>query len=124
MYFPLYLKIPGGILLIISFFFFFRSYADNTYLSALVRIQSERKHQLVSTGVYGFVRHPMYLGVSLLFTGTPLLLGSVYGMFTGLLIIFLLAARISGEEKMLTAELEGYEEYKKNVKYRLIPFIW
>ena len=66
----------------------------------------------------------MYLGVSLLFTGTPLLLGSVYGMFTGLLIIFLLAARISGEEKMLTAELEGYEEYKKNVKYRLIPFIW
>jgi len=122
--FPLALKIGGGFFLIGSFFFFFRSYADNTYLSALVRIQSERRHQLVSTGVYSFVRHPMYLGGSLLFLGTPLLLGSVFGIITGILIILLLAARIKGEEKMLTAELEGYDDYKKKVKYRLIPFIW
>jgi protein-S-isoprenylcysteine O-methyltransferase Ste14 len=60
--FPLIFKILGGIALIFSFFLFFRSYKDNTFLSALVRIQSERKQQTITTGVYGFVRHPMYLG--------------------------------------------------------------
>lgn len=123
-YFPVWLKIAGGIGLIASFFFFFRSYADNTYVSALVRIQTERKQQVVTTGVYGFVRHPMYLGGILLFIGTPLLLGSSYGTIIGLAMLFLLAARIIGEEKMLTEGLAGYADYKKKVKYRLIPFVW
>jgi protein-S-isoprenylcysteine O-methyltransferase Ste14 len=122
--FPLCLKILGGLGLIVSFFFFFRAYTDNTFLSPLVRIQTERKQQVVSTGVYGFVRHPMYLGALFLFTGTPLLLGSVYGIIIGLAILFLLVARIIGEEKMLINELEGYADYKMKVKYRLIPFIW
>ncbi len=123
-YFPVWLKIAGGIGLIASFFFFFRSYADNTYVSALVRIQTERKQQVVTTGVYGFVRHPMYLGGILLFIGTPLLLGSSYGTIIGLAMLFLLAARIIGEEKMLIEGLAGYADYKKKVKYRLIPFVW
>ena len=123
-FFPLYLKITGGVFLLISSFFFFKAYTDNTFLSALVRIQEERKHKVVSTGVYGFVRHPMYLGGSLLFIGTPMLLGSVYGIILGLLVIFLLAGRILGEEKMLITELEGYNEYKKKVRYRLIPYVW
>ena len=123
-YFPLWLKIVGGIGLIMSFYFFYRSYVDNTFLSPLVRIQTERKQQVVSTGVYGFVRHPMYLAALFLFIGTPMLLGSLFGILTGLIMIFLLAARIIGEEKMLVDELEGYKEYKKKVKYRLIPFIW
>jgi protein-S-isoprenylcysteine O-methyltransferase Ste14 len=66
----------------------------------------------------------MYLGGILLFIGTPALLGSAYGMIIGFLMLFLLAARIIGEEKMLSAELEGYDDYKKKVKYRLIPFVW
>jgi protein-S-isoprenylcysteine O-methyltransferase Ste14 len=66
----------------------------------------------------------MYLGAVLLFVGTPLLLGSIYGLIVGFLMILLLAARIVGEEKMLADELEGYEEYKKKVRYRLIPYIW
>jgi protein-S-isoprenylcysteine O-methyltransferase Ste14 len=122
--FPLILKIAGGIALLFSFFFFYRSYTDNTFLSPLVRIQSERKHQVVSSGVYGFVRHPMYLAGLLLFIGTPMLLGSFYGLIIGLLLSSLLAYRILGEEKMLINELEGYEEYMKKVRYRLIPFIW
>jgi protein-S-isoprenylcysteine O-methyltransferase Ste14 len=122
--FPLWLKILGGIGLLLSSFLFFRSYADNTFLSPLVRIQAERKQRVVSTGVYGFVRHPMYLGGVLLFVGTPMLLGSIYGVLIGVLISFLLVARIVGEEGMLVKELEGYREYKKKVKYRLIPLIW
>ena len=78
----------------------------------------------MSTGVYGFVRHPMYLGGILLFIGAPMLLGSMYGLFIGILISILLAARIIGEERMLVKELDGYADYRKKVKYRLIPFIW
>lgn len=123
-YFPLWLKCLGGTGLLLSFFFFYRSYTDNTFVSPLIRIQKERKQKVISTGVYGFVRHPMYLGGILLFIGTPMLLGSIYGIIVGLIVIFLLVGRIIGEEKMLVNELEGYEEYKKKVKYRLIPFIW
>lgn len=123
-YFPFWLKVLGGMVLLVSFFFFYRSYTDNTFLSPLVRIQTERKQQVISTGVYGFVRHPMYLGGILLFEGTPLLLGSIYGVIIGFILIFLLAGRIIGEEKMLVNELEGYVDYKKKVKYRLIPFVW
>lgn len=122
--FPLWLKLLGGIGLLISFFFLYRSFTDNTFLSPLVRIQTERKQHVVSTGVYGFVRHPMYLGAIFLFVGTPLLLGSQYGVLIGAIISFLLVVRIFGEEKMLTEELEGYEDYRGRVKYRLIPFVW
>jgi len=122
--FPLWLKILGGIGLLLSSFLFYRSYADNTFVSPLVRIQAERKQQVVSTGVYGFVRHPMSLGGILLFIGTPMLLGSIYGVLFGILMSFLLIARIFGEERMLVKELEGYADYKKKVKYRLIPLIW
>jgi protein-S-isoprenylcysteine O-methyltransferase Ste14 len=66
----------------------------------------------------------MYLGGTLLFLGAPLLMGSLYGILIGILIFFLLAFRIVGEEKMLVEELEGYADYRKKVKYRLIPFIW
>jgi protein-S-isoprenylcysteine O-methyltransferase Ste14 len=122
--FPLWLKTIGGIVLIPSSFLFFRSYADNTFVSPLVRIQTERRQRVVSTGVYGFVRHPMYLAGILLFIGTSLLLGSLYGLLIGVLLSFLLIARIIGEERMLVKELEGYADYRKKVKYRLIPFIW
>jgi protein-S-isoprenylcysteine O-methyltransferase Ste14 len=107
-----------------SFFLFFRSYTDNTFLSPLVRVQTNRNQQLVSTGVYGFVRHPMYLGGILMFVGAPVLLGSVWGIVAGLVLSALLMARITGEEAVLARELEGYREYMKNVRYRLFPFLW
>jgi protein-S-isoprenylcysteine O-methyltransferase Ste14 len=122
--FPLWLKVLGMAGLTGSFFLFFRSYTDNTFLSPLVRIQDDRMQRVISTGVYGFVRHPMYLGGILMFLGTPLLLGSLYGVLAGLALTLLLMARIVGEEVMLTRDLEGYREYMKNVRYRLIPFLW
>ena len=122
--FPAWLKSVGLIFLIGSAFFMFRSYRDNSFVSPLVRIQSERGQKVVSTGVYGFVRHPMYLGGILLFLGAPLLLGSVYGLIVGIFLSILFLIRITGEEKMLVEELDGYVDYKKKVKYRLIPYIW
>ena len=122
--FPPWLNILGGALLAGSFFLFFRSYTDNTFLSPLVRIQEDRNQRVVSTGVYGFVRHPMYLGGILMFIGAPLVLGSLYGLLAGITLTILLMVRILGEEAMLTRDLEGYREYMNNVRYRLFPFIW
>jgi len=122
--FPPWLTIAGSVLLAGSFFLFFRSYTDNTFLSPLVRIQDDREQRVVSTGVYGFVRHPMYLGAILMFFGAPLLLGSDWGILAGCVLTALLMARIVKEEEMLGRELEGYREYTWNVRYRLIPYLW
>jgi protein-S-isoprenylcysteine O-methyltransferase Ste14 len=122
--FPLWLQLLGVVMLAGSFFFFFRSYTDNTFLSPLVRIQEDRRQAVVSTGVYAVVRHPMYLGGVLMFLGTPLLLCSVWGLVAGIALTILLMARIVGEEAMLGKELEGYGEYCKKVRFRLVPFIW
>ncbi len=122
--FPVWLKILGGLVLLPALYLIYQPTVENTYLSTLVRIQSERKQHVISTGVYGFVRHPLYLGCLLMMLGAPLLLGSIYGLILSLIGLILVAGRILGEERMLTNELEGYEEYKKKVVYRLIPFIW
>ncbi len=107
-----------------ALYLIFRATTDNTFLSARVRIQTERKQHVISTGVYGFVRHPLYLGCLLLMGGAPLLVGSVWGLIITLIGLVALIGRIVGEEKMLIDELEGYTEYKTKVRYRLIPFIW
>jgi protein-S-isoprenylcysteine O-methyltransferase Ste14 len=106
---PVLIASLGGVLLLLSAFLFFRSFADNTFLSPLIRIQEERKQHVVSTGVYGFVRHPMYLGAILMYLGAPLLLGSGLGLLLGALLAALLAGRIVGEERLLVSELEGYD---------------
>jgi len=123
-YFPGWLKVVGGVALLPALYFLFQSVATNTFASTMVRIQTERKQHVISTGVYGFVRHPMYLGNSFMLVGTPLMLGSIYGLIIGLIAIFFMAVRIIGEERMLVNELEGYEDYQKKVRYRLIPFVW
>jgi protein-S-isoprenylcysteine O-methyltransferase Ste14 len=121
---PLALEALGGVMLLASSVLFFRSFTDNPFLSPLVRIQSERKQRVVSTGVYGFVRHPMYLGAILMFIGAPVLLGSALGLVLGIALAGLLAARIVGEERLLVSELEGYTEYRNKIRYRLFPYIW
>jgi protein-S-isoprenylcysteine O-methyltransferase Ste14 len=107
-----------------SSFFLFRSVTDNTYLSPLVRMQAEREHKLVSSGVYGIVRHPMYFGALLLMCGVPLFLGSGFGLVVGVLTVLTLIVRILGEERMLVRELAGYEQYRHQVRYRLVPGVW
>jgi protein-S-isoprenylcysteine O-methyltransferase Ste14 len=102
----------------------FRAFHDNTFLSGLARIQSERKQRVVSTGVYAIVRHPMYLGMVLMFAGAPLLLGSRFGVVIAVGITLLLAVRITREERLLTETFDGYEEYRRKVRYRLVPLLW
>ena len=109
--FPPWLEAIGIAMLVGSAFLFFRSYTDNTFLSPLVRVQKERGQRVVSTGVYGFVRHPMYLGGILMFLGAPLLLGSLHGVVAGSALTVLLMARIVGEEAMLARDLDGYVDY-------------
>ncbi len=122
--FPVWVKVAGGVALLPALYFIYRSTVENTFMSTRVRIQSERKQQVISSGVYGLVRHPLYLGCVLLLLGAPLLLGSLYGMGISLIGVVTLVVRIIGEEKMLLAGLVGYEEYRKKVRYRLIPYVW
>ena len=121
---PLWSEVCGGILLFAGSFPFFRAFTDNTYASQLVRIQTERGQHVIDTGVYGIVRHPMYLGASLVSVGVGLLLGSVCGLLAGLAIVGLLILRIFGEEKLLARDLEGYRAYREKVPYRLMPHVW
>ena len=122
--FPLWLRATGTVLLIISIVMVFEALRENTFAAPVVKMQKERGEKVISTGMYGVVRHPMYAGALLLFVSTPLLLGSVWGLIIGLTLIVTIAARSIGEEAMLKQELEGYTDYVKKVKWRMIPFIF
>lgn len=122
--FPIWLKVAGGLLLLPALYFIQRATMENTYLSTLVRIQDDRGQRVISTGVYSFVRHPLYFGCLLMMIGAPLLVGSIAGLVLTALGTVGLAARIAGEEQMLRTELKGYAEYQQRVRYRLIPAIW
>jgi protein-S-isoprenylcysteine O-methyltransferase Ste14 len=95
---------------------------ENAYLSRTIEVQNGQK--VVDTGLYGIVRHPMYAVTIWLFLAIPVLLGSLYALLCFLPYIPVIVVRILNEEKLLSAELDGYEEYKKRVKYRLLPLIW
>lgn len=95
---------------------------ENTYLSRTIEVQEDQK--VIDTGLYGVVRHPMYSATLLLFLSMPLVLGSVYSFLIFLSYPFIIAKRIKSEEAFLEKELKGYSEYKRKVKYRLIPFVW
>jgi protein-S-isoprenylcysteine O-methyltransferase Ste14 len=87
-------------------------------------MQKERGQKVISSGLYGIVRHPMYAGAVLLFVSAPLLLGSVWGLALGLVLIITIAVRSLGEEAMLKEELDGYRDYMRKVKWRMIPFVF
>ena len=95
---------------------------EDTYLSRTVEVQQGQ--QVIDTGLYGIVRHPMYSATVLLFLSIPLVLGSVISFVVFLIYPVVIAKRIRNEEKILEDGLAGYSEYKKRVKYKLIPFIW
>ena len=95
---------------------------ENTYLSRTIEVQENQK--VIDTGLYGVVRHPMYGVTILLFLSMPLVLGSVLSFVVFLAYPIIIAKRIRNEEEVLEAGLSGYEEYKKKVKYKVIPFIW
>ena len=90
----------------------------------MVRIQKDRGQTVVSTGPYHYVRHPMYAAALLFLLGTALLLGSWYGLLLGLILVAMIAGRAVLEERAFQQELQGYDSYMAQVKYRLIPYIW
>jgi protein-S-isoprenylcysteine O-methyltransferase Ste14 len=96
----------------------------NTYLSRMVRIQEERGHTVITTGPYRYVRHPMYLGTMLFAVCVPLVLGSWWALVPGLLIVALFVLRTALEDHALQQELPGYQEYTRQVRYRLVPGVW
>ena len=95
---------------------------ENAYLSRTIEVQEGQK--VIDTGLYGIVRHPMYMATTVLFLAMPLVLASPLSFLVMLLYIPLIAKRIKNEEQVLEAGLPGYKEYKQKVKYRILPYIW
>ena len=119
---PTWATVTASLLFLIGYGVYLEVMRENAYLSRTIEIQEGQT--VVSTGLYGIVRHPMYLGTLLMFLPLSLILGSFWGAIPFALYLALIIVRIISEEKLLTEELEGYKEYKLKVKYRLIPFIW
>lgn len=119
---PTWLVIAASVILVISYGLYGEVMRENAYLSRTVEVQENQK--VVDTGLYGVVRHPMYAVTIFLFLSFPLVLGSWVSFVLFLYYPLLIIVRIGNEEKVLEQGLEGYNEYKKRVKYRLIPFVW
>lgn len=112
----------SSILFVIAYILYAEVLRENSYLSRTIKV--EKQQEVVDTGLYRIVRHPMYSITILLFLMIPLILGSFPSFILFLIYPFILVKRIKNEEVVLEKELKGYSEYKKKVKYRLIPFIW
>ena len=122
MMFPFPVTVIGTVLFLASYVLYGEVLRENTYLSRTVEVQEGQK--VIDTGLYGIVRHPMYMAVVILFLSMPLVLGSLVSFVIMLGCIPILVKRIRNEEKGLEEGLPGYREYKQKVKYRLVPFIW
>lgn len=119
---PLWISWAASAVFLLAYLLYAEVLRENTYLSRTVEVQENQK--VIDTGLYGIVRHPMYSVTLLLFLSMPLVLGSVVSFVIFLAYPVIIVKRIRNEEKVLEAELAGYAEYKKKVRYRLIPFIW
>ena len=119
---PLPVVIAASVIFLIGYALYAEVMRENAYLSRTVKV--EEGQTVISTGLYGIVRHPMYLASVLMFLSIPLVMGSWYALIPFAFYPLLMVVRILDEEKLLTAELSGYEAYKRKVKYRMIPFIW
>lgn len=112
----------AALLFLLGYLMYAEVLRENVYLSRTVEVQEEQK--VIDTGLYGIVRHPMYSSTFILFLSMGLVLGSPLSFVILLFYIPIIAKRIKNEEVVLTNGLEGYENYKKKVKYKVIPFIW
>lgn len=121
-HFPTWLTVLSCLIFLASYGLYGEVMRENSYLSRTIEIQEGQK--VISTGLYGIVRHPMYFAVVFLFYSIPLVLGSWPAFLVMLPFPLLLVKRILNEEKVLEEGLEGYKEYEQKVKYRLIPFVW
>lgn len=119
---PNFVIIISSIIFIISYIIYAEVLRENTYLSRTIEVQENQ--EVVDTGLYGIVRHPMYSATILLFLSMPLVLGSLISFIIFLIYPIIISKRIKNEEEVLEKELNGYKEYKNKVKYKMIPYIW
>lgn len=119
---PAWVSYAAAVVFIAAYVLYAEVLRENAYLSRTVEVQQDQK--VIDTGLYGIVRHPMYMSTLLLFLAMPLVLGSVISFVIMLAYISIIAMRIGNEEKVLEEGLQGYSEYKKKVKRKVIPFIW
>lgn len=114
--------LAASVMFLVAYALYAEVLRENTYLSRTIEVQENQK--VIDTGLYGIVRHPMYSVTLVLFLSMPLVLGSVYAFVVFCAYPLIIAKRIKSEESFLEKELDGYLEYKKKVKYRLIPLVW
>ena len=119
---PNWIPILFAVVFLLAYALYAEVMRENAYLSRTVEVQENQ--QVVDTGLYGIVRHPMYMTTLLLFLSMPLVLGSVISFLIMLLYLPIITKRMRNEEQVLAEGLPGYAEYMKKVKYRVIPFIW
>lgn len=119
---PNSIVIIATIIFLISYALYGEVLRENSYLSRTITVQKGQK--VIDTGLYSIVRHPMYSVTLLFFLSMPLVLGSIYAFLIFMTYPFIIAKRIKYEEEFLENELDGYLEYKRKVKYHLIPYIW
>jgi len=119
---PLPVTIAASVLFLTAYALYAEVMRENAYLSRTVKVEEGQK--VVDTGLYSIVRHPMYMATILLFLMIPIVLGSWYALIVFAFYPAIIIVRLKDEENLLTRELPGYAEYKKKVKYRIIPFIW
>lgn len=116
------LVIISDIIIVLSYLLIFFVFKENSYTSRTVQVY--KKQKVISSGPYSVIRHPMYLGVMLMYIFMPLALGSYYALIFFLPVIILIVFRTLNEEKVLRKKLKGYKEYMKKVRYKIIPYIW
>ena len=119
---PVWLTITASVLFLVGYAMYAEVMRENAYLSRTIEVQENQT--VIDTGLYGIVRHPMYLATLLMFLPLPLILGSLWGLIPFALYPVIIVIRILNEEKVLTEGLAGYAEYKQKVKYRLLPYLW
>jgi protein-S-isoprenylcysteine O-methyltransferase Ste14 len=119
---PTAIVVLGDVLVLAGLSIAMFTVIQNSYASANITVEAEQK--VVTTGLYGMVRHPMYVGALIMMVGMPLALDSYWGLVTIVPVLVILAFRIVDEEKMLTQELAGYADYVRKVHYRLVPYVW
>jgi protein-S-isoprenylcysteine O-methyltransferase Ste14 len=119
---PLDVVVAGDVLVVIGFGLIVRVYRENTFTSATIELAENQR--VISTGPYAIVRHPMYASATLYLVGTPLALGSYWGLVPIAAMLPFLIWRLIDEERFLAANLPGYAEYRKRVRRRLVPFLW
>jgi protein-S-isoprenylcysteine O-methyltransferase Ste14 len=119
---PVWVVVVADILVLLGYGLIFLVFRENSYASRIIEV--EQGQNVISSGPYAMVRHPMYLGSILLFVLSPLALGSYWAMIPAILAIPVIVARIWNEESVLVRDLKGYPEYMQKTRYRLIPGLW